>query len=348
MQDYIPRSIDINDKIAEITVKQFDNNSRFLHVQFTDVDLAEDENAFDLENCSVSLYIEPEGNTDPSEIAYIDGTVESAENGVMTFLIPGSVTQNVGRYKCEIHINEGDTTTYPAISSKPFFMTVEETIRDDQAIMASARFSALDKWASDVKSLNARMDMIEAQADAGEIPAGTFESEVIGIRTGVDGTTYGSAGAAVREQIKNVWNNLDNLGVYDNGTTYSNIDVTTHRVWVSYPIRNVNSTFHYIIKNKSTTDILFFRVTSANTPYATISGDSVVVKGIENIPEGSTSAEGTFSLTSAEITDAKYLVVTSKTADVQISFDVEIWIENSIAYDVKNILNCIGADGEPW
>lgn len=217
MQDYIPREKDINQIIEPIIVKQFDNNSRFLHVQFTDVDLAEGENAFDLENCSVSLYIEPEGNTDPSAIAYIDGTVESAENGVMTFLIPGSVTQNVGRYKCEIHINEGDTTTYPAISSKPFFMTVEETIRDDQAIMASAQFSALDRWASDVQNIKSRMTVIETMAESGEIPTGV-EAEVVAARTDWRGVAHTNLRESV---LDTALSGLVYLGTFLNSSTWS-------------------------------------------------------------------------------------------------------------------------------
>ena len=47
MQDLIPRRIDINQKIDAVTVKQFDNDSRYIHVTITDIDLADgDGNAF--------------------------------------------------------------------------------------------------------------------------------------------------------------------------------------------------------------------------------------------------------------------------------------------------------------
>lgn len=205
MQDYIPREKDINEQIEPVTVKQYDNNSRFLHVKILDKDV--DNDLFDLSNCAASLYIQPKGNEDPANVAYVAGeaSFDEENGGIATFLLPGSVTQNVGEYECEIHINEGNTGDYPHISTKSFVLTVEKSIRNDQAIMASAQFSALDKMASDVQSINARMNVIEAMADGGEIPAGTIEAEVIGIRVGWDGTEYESAGDAVRGQIADIY-----------------------------------------------------------------------------------------------------------------------------------------------
>lgn len=205
MQDYIPREKDINEQIEPVTVKQYDNNSRFLHVKILDKDV--DNDLFDLSNCAASLYIQPKENQDPTNIAYVTGeaSFDEENGGVATFLLPGSVTQSPGEYECEIHINEGSTGNYPHISTKPFTMTVEKSIRNDQAIMASAQFSALDKMASDVQSINTRMNVIEAMADGGEIPAGTIEAEVIGIRVGWDGTEYESAGDAVRGQIEDIY-----------------------------------------------------------------------------------------------------------------------------------------------
>lgn len=145
MQDFIPRKKDINGEIEPITVKQYDNNSRFLHVKILDDDV--DGKLFDLTDCTASLYIQPKDNTDPSEVAYIAGeaSFDEENGGIATFLLPGSVTQNVGEYECEIHISEGDTENYPHISTKPFIMTVEKSIRNDSAIMASESFSALDE-----------------------------------------------------------------------------------------------------------------------------------------------------------------------------------------------------------
>ena len=73
MQNYIARKIDINGQIKAITVKQFDNNSRFLHVKLNDKDAG--DGLFDLTGCSAALYIKREGNTDDSAVAYVNGEV---------------------------------------------------------------------------------------------------------------------------------------------------------------------------------------------------------------------------------------------------------------------------------
>lgn len=202
MQDYIPRSKDINQTIEPITVKQFDNNSRFLHVQFTDIDLAEDENAFDLENCTTKIYIEPEGNTDPTKVNFVDGEIESAESGIVTFLLPGGVTQTPGDYTAEIWIYQGDETLHPIISSKPFKITVEKSIKNNSAIEATQSMSALDSIVIQFQSIKNQMAALVA-SPAGS--GGDVGTELRDIRTGYNGTEYNSAGAAVRAQIAGIY-----------------------------------------------------------------------------------------------------------------------------------------------
>ena len=208
MQDYIPRTIDINEKIKEVGVKQYDNNSRFLHVQILDKDAA--DGVFDLDGCSAVLYIQPENNEDPSAVAYINGEVSSDEESgnVVTFLLPGSVTQNIGKYECEIWIYQGSENDRPVISTKPFLLTVEKSIRNTNAIMASSQYSALDAWAADVQSLKNEMAALVA-SPAGS--GGDVGTEMRDIRIGCDGTEYESAGAAVRGQAAVLNSEIDNL-----------------------------------------------------------------------------------------------------------------------------------------
>lgn len=203
MQDYIPRSKDINQTIEPITVKQFDNNSRFLHVQFTDIDLAEDENVFDLENCTTKIYIEPEGNTDPTKVNFVDGEIESAESGVVTFLLPGGVTQIPGDYNAEIWIYQGDETLHPIISSKPFKITVEKSIKNDSAIEATQSMSALNSIIIQFQSIKNQMAALVA-SPAGS--GGDVGTELRDVRIGYDGAEYESAGDAVRGQIEDIYN----------------------------------------------------------------------------------------------------------------------------------------------
>ncbi len=177
MQDYIERNIDINVKIDKITVKQFDNDSRYLHVVISDAD-APDDTKFNLTNCT-------------------------AEEGIVTFLLPGSVTQAVGEYECEIWMYEGSSSNRPIISGQPFTMTVEKSIRNTSAIMASPRFSALDAWGSEVAALRSEMNELVASPGGSGGDTGT---ELRNIRVGWDGTEYESAGDAVRGQIEDIYN----------------------------------------------------------------------------------------------------------------------------------------------
>lgn len=143
MQDYIERSMDINAKMDNIIVKQFDNDSRYLHVTITDYDLPDgNDKKFNLTGCTAALYIQPNFGYPSSEnVAYVAGEIADGEDGIVTFLLPGSVTQNIGDYKCEIWLTNGGGAI---LSSKPFIMKVEESIRSTNAIEASSQYSALD------------------------------------------------------------------------------------------------------------------------------------------------------------------------------------------------------------
>ena len=202
MQDYIPRSIDINQTIPTVVVKQFDHNSRFLHVALTDIDLSDgDSDAFILQDCSAALYIQPEGNDDPSAVQFVAGDVADPENGILTFLLPGGVTQVVGRYECEIWIYEGDEATRPVISTKPFALVVEKSIRNDSAIEATQSMTALDAKMQQVNALQSQVNTLISLADGGDITPGSAEAEVIAARTGWDGAVYANLGEAIRVQV---------------------------------------------------------------------------------------------------------------------------------------------------
>lgn len=217
MQDYIPRGIDINGTIDTVEVRQYDNNSRFIRVKLRDDDLAEDNNTFDLSDCTTALYIRPESGGD---VSFISGTVESP-SGVVTFLIPGSVTQVVGNYLCQIRIYEGDETDRPVISSKPFRLTVDESIADDAAIEATPDYSALTATMTNYQALKNQMAALVA-SPAGS--GGDVGTEVRDARVGWDGASYANLGSAVREQLTSV-NNLSLMGgnAYINEARFSSL-----------------------------------------------------------------------------------------------------------------------------
>ena len=199
MQDYIPRKIDINATIDPVTVKQFDHNSRFLHVRINDIDAG--DGLFDLTGCSATLYVQREGSDTP--VAFVPGEVSEDDDGggIVTFLLPGGVTQKIGRYECEIGIYQGDETDRPIISTKPFILTVEKSIKNADAIEATGEFSALDRWATDVQIIRNQMAALAA-SPAGS--GGDVGTELRDVRIGADGTEYSTAGDAVRAQAANL------------------------------------------------------------------------------------------------------------------------------------------------
>ena len=197
LRDFIPRKIDINGSIAAVTVKQFDNDSRYIHVTISDEDLS--DGTFDLLGCSAALYIQPQNNDDPTNVSFVAGEIADAENGIVTFLLPGGVTQNAGQYECEIWIYEGDSQSRPVISTKPFLLIVEKSIRNTSAVEASQSFSALDRALIEVQSVRSEVNALVALADNGEIPAGTLESEVVDARSG-----FSTLGGAVRACVRGI------------------------------------------------------------------------------------------------------------------------------------------------
>ena len=214
MQDYIPREIDINGRIENIVVKQFDNNSRYLHVTISDADLT--DGTFELTGCSTALYIKPEGSDDDSGVSFVSGEIADADEGIVTFLLPGGVTQNVGRYECEIWIYQGDETNRPVISTKPFTLVVEKSIKNDSAIEATPDYSALTATMTNYQALkNQIAALVASPASSG----GDVGTEVRDARVGWNGTAYASLGEAVREQTGNA---VSGSGVIINNSRFQN------------------------------------------------------------------------------------------------------------------------------
>ena len=183
MQDYISIKTDINGSIPAVTVKQFDSNSRFLHVTLSDGDLPEDYNKiFELTGCTVRLLV----SLGRDKYEYVDGEIADSEGGIVTFLLPGSVTQRSGTYNCEIRITEPSGNAL--ISTKPFTLKVEDSIQADNAIEATPQYSALENALMKVDRNDRIVRELTALAEAGEIPAGTVEAEVAAARVAWDGS----------------------------------------------------------------------------------------------------------------------------------------------------------------
>ena len=292
MQDYIDRKIDINGKIDKITVKQFDNDSRYLHVTIRDDDLPDsDDKAFNLTGCTAALYIQPAGDESGENVAFVAGEVSDAEEGIVTFLLPGSVTQAVRDHECEIWMYEGSSSNRPIISGQPFTMTVEKSIRNTSAIMASPRFSALDAWGSEVAALRSEMNELVASPGGSGGDTGT---ELRNIRVGWDGYTYDTAGEAVRKQLRALYDQLNETVIVGNNvfnpetallnytvnTTTGGLEITTDGDMVSAKIPTHGAAyaiFSYLPMN-GTHEVQAFRVFQydADGAFIRVDTDSVV------------------------------------------------------------------------
>ena len=194
MQDYIPRETDINGEIGTVVVKQYDNLSRYIHLQIMDDDLSAPMN---LVGCEVRLYADL-----IEDIGYIDGEVADGENGVITFLLPNGLTQKAGEFQAEVWITNANETS--VISTKPFTIAVGKSLRDERRLEATGQFSALENALFQVTINKARINAMTSLSNAGSVTPGTVDSEVVDIRTGYDGTAYPTAGEAVRGQIQDI------------------------------------------------------------------------------------------------------------------------------------------------
>lgn len=154
MQDYIPRPIDVNAEISSFSVKQYDNNSRKVYLDLRDTDNP-NEVVVNLENHTVRAYFRLPDNS----VEFVDGEVIDPDEGRIAVTIPNSVTQLVGDVKCEVGISGTDDGTF--ISLRVFTFVVIESIRNDSAIEATEKFSALDTALQTVESFDSRITALE-------------------------------------------------------------------------------------------------------------------------------------------------------------------------------------------
>ena len=138
MQDYIPIKKDINAIPDKVFVKQYDNNSRFISLQIMDKDLG-DDTPMSLTGCSVQLFVQ----TNDNQGVIVMGNVADGENGILSFLLPSSVTQTPGTYKCEVRITEPINSSI--ISTRVFDMEVEASIFNDVAYLGTPELTALQQ-----------------------------------------------------------------------------------------------------------------------------------------------------------------------------------------------------------
>lgn len=154
MFDYIPIKIDINDPIGEIVARQYDHKSRFIKIQFIDKDLGNNI-PINLTGCQARMFVKT------SEINGIlfDGNILDGLNGIVTFLIPNSVTQSIGIFPCEIQLSNPNDKSL--ISTKSFTLKIEESIYDDSFVEDNGDLSSLQQALADTGEFNNRLTATE-------------------------------------------------------------------------------------------------------------------------------------------------------------------------------------------
>ena len=118
--DYIPRAVDINGAIERFSVKQYDKDSRAIYITLTDSDNP-NERIFNLTDHTAALWCKlPSG-----ECVSVAGSVEDADSGRICFILPESVTAEIGIVEAEAVISDADTE----ISLRTFKFEVLPSLR---------------------------------------------------------------------------------------------------------------------------------------------------------------------------------------------------------------------------
>ena len=123
----------------------------------------------------------------------------------------------------------------------------------------------------------------------------------------------------------------NNLGVYDIGTTYNTLNATYNRVMAVYPIKNVNDTFFFSVKDKSTNGTLSIRVCSSPTPYS-----ADLLESVGSMGNADTDLSGSFTISDSAKANAKYIIFLNATANLVVTFNVTMWTEKSVTGELKH------------
>ena len=140
-------------------------------------------------------------------------------------------------------------------------------------------------------------------------------------------SSYAADAKVVGDRFLSVENTV---GVYDLGTTYNTLNPTYNRVMAIYPIKDVDATFRYTIKDKTTNGTLSIRICSNATPYS-----ADLLENVGSIAAPDTDVSGEFTISAAVKPSAKYIIILNATAGLVVSFNATLWTAVSVEGELK-------------
>lgn len=208
----------MEDIMANIVTKTYDLNITPGGVR-TLVNLSQYENGRQLVfrlvgDANISI---PSGSTAVIEGTKPDGNVYSgtgtvdAAAGTVTFQEEVQMTAVAGEYMAKVKVLSGSQMVASGIitmliSMDPVSDGAVESDSDVQGLIAEAR-QVYEGIQNDLNSLDTEVDVLSARMDNfAQLPSGSTsgDAELIDIRVGADGTTYPTAGDAVRGQVNDL------------------------------------------------------------------------------------------------------------------------------------------------
>ena len=187
------------------TAMQNDRRTRYISARLLD----EGEPYFVPADADVNVNIQkPDGN-----IVYNACSVD--EDGRVVFEMTKQILAAVGTMKCNIEISSLDVSE--KAQSCTFEIEVESTVKDDDTIVSSSEYTALEKKVKEANDLIdifkiqiARLNSVIAAGANGELDVC---AETVMIRTDIDGTTHETAAVRVDElqkELRSAKAELDN------------------------------------------------------------------------------------------------------------------------------------------
>lgn len=240
--------------VPTIKVKQYDNNGRVLKVYLYN------NGTVYTPGSSVKASIE---GTKPDGCAIANDC--SISGNVVSITITQQMTTASGLYKVDLLLIEGTTR----IGKATFKLHVDNAAVQDMTLESTSEYLTLLNALNKANTLDARLNAIVASAGSGN-------TEIVDARVGADGTTYDTAGNAIRGQISE----LNETIIYDENCLSKALNISGN-IFDQAEILSTNSYFYSksgVLTEIEKTDFSAYRLKiEKNKEYSMTSGRFAVL-----------------------------------------------------------------------